>query len=682
MAVLALIDMSSTYVVGTQVNGRVYIKIINPATGQLTNGNNIAISYQVNNNGILKNYTINIAGQSQAIYTGKISDSDPLNPYYTSFLITGQGETLEYEDTPYGCDLSITSVEVRQSESAPGAADAVIVVQASSSYLPILYSLDGNTYQNSAVFTGLSGGARTVYVKDANNCTGIKDVSIPVLNNLLVSDPSVTLPGGNISRWSAAFNPIVFTYQRKDFSVNSVQQDTATGNAIVTISENISAVQKDDYIYLKAGVYNGVYKVTGSNGYNGLIIDIPYSGNATGFININRLRPYYRIITKITYTDKLTGQLSVIKATNRPNAQGTTRADISNFLQSVLRPVDESNYALANYRDDNLSASYTVSYAEAWDEGTTEKTSAYVQMPQPYYVVYAAKQLGDHYSGNLASYVPFASVPQGSTKAKWITDFNEPAYSNGYPFDISFIYSEHLMGKDIFCEMVLLDINRKPLPGGPQTTYLLNEDGSWLLNNDGSRLVIARQGVANIPVPAQLGLNRLLISQNFNDDVYYLNLTLKYIDGGTSEAVTQTQTVRIDDAVDDQSVYLRWIGLSGSWNYYRFVFNQEVSLDVQNAVIIKNYVSDWQNQQGIDEVISKSAGNKVKVMAEDLSVDDIKGLQSIKYSPKVQMLVNKNPVKWQTVVINTATYAEYETRNGRAPFSITFNLPAINVQAQ
>lgn len=58
------------------------------------------------------------------------------------------------------------------------------------------------------------------------------------------------------------------------------------------------------------------------------------------------------------------------------------------------------------------------------------------------------------------------------------------------------------------------------------------------------------------------------------------------------------------------------------------------------------------------------------------------GLQSVKYSPKVQMLVNKNPVKWQTVVLNTATFSEYETLNGCAPFSVTFNLPAINIQTQ
>jgi hypothetical protein len=221
------------------------------------------------------------------------------------------------------------------------------------------------------------------------------------------------------------------------------------------------------------------------------------------------------------------------------------------------------------------------------------------------------------------------------------------------------------------------------LPGDIQTTDLLNEDGSWLLNQDGSKFIISGETVSNATLPAKLGLNRLLINTTFPSEAFYCTIALKYNDeSGTAHTVTQTQIIRIDDAIDENSVYLRWIGLTGSWNYYRFVYNQEISLDVQNATIIKNYVSDWETQQGIEEVISKDAGQKMKVMAEDLSVNDIKGLQSIKYSPKVQMLVNRNPVKWQTVVINTATYSEYETLNGQAPFSITFNMPSVNIQTQ
>ena len=296
--------------------------------------------------------------------------------------------------------------------------------------------------------------------------------------------------------------------------------------------------------------------------------------------------------------------------------------------------------------------------------------------------MYAAKQLGDDYGGNLAAYVPFPTVNSQDKLAKWVTDFAEPVLSINFPFDIAFIYSDFLAGLDIYCELTLLDINRQLITGSAQTSYLLNEDNSFLLEQDGSKFIIAGASASSQPIVQHVGLNRLLINQAFPPKAYYFTLALKYDEGETTHTITQTQTVRIDDMVDDQSVYLRWIGLTGCWNYYRFVYNQEISLDVQNATIVKNYVSNWASQDGIEEVISKTAGQKMKVMAEDLSVAEIKGLQSIKYSPKVQMLVNRDPIKWQTVVLNTATFAEYDTRNGQAPFSVTFNLPGINVQGQ
>jgi hypothetical protein len=437
------------------------------------------------------------------------------------------------------------------------------------------------------------------------------------------------------------------------------------------------------YAYINTTAYKGVYEVLNADTQGKLLLNVPYTSTATGFMNINLLRPYYQVRTQITFVDALTGQQSSITSTNRPNNTGVIKADLSNFLQSLLRAKDGSNFTQINYRDNNLSASYQLAYAEYWDgKLTTGETLSYNTISDPYYVVYAAKQLGERYSGNLAAYVPFKTVVDNSQLAKWVTDFTEPAYSNGYPFDIGFIYGDDLVGLQLYCELTPLDINRNSLSGEAQSTTLLNEDGSWLLNQDGSKLVIAGEGTTSFPVPAQLGLNRLRINNAFGPEAYYFNLTLKYDDEHGTHNVTQTQTVRIDDAIDEQSVYLRWIGLSGSWNYFRFVYNQEVSLDVQNAVIIKNYVFDWENQDSIEEVIGKSAGQKIKVMAEDLSVADIKGLQSIKYSPKVQMLVSKNPVKWQTIVINTATYSEYETLNSQAPFSVMFNLPGINIQTQ
>ncbi|RFZ85694.1 hypothetical protein DYU05_08885 [Mucilaginibacter terrenus] len=690
MNIIPIIDYTNTYVNGTETNGQVYIRLIDAATGQPANGNNMQVTYQVNLDGVSNTYTILISGQGKAIYTGRISNINPQNYHYSSFTILSHEEVTMPPPVAV-CDLQISHVNVDKLESAVGANDGQITAFATSSNGLIEYSTDNVNFQSSPTFGGLTGGIIPIYARDSNGCLAGYSVLLGTVTGLLVADPSVSLPGGKISRWNAAFNSIVFTYQRKDFGIHSSTTDTLTGYAKLRINASLNdpatgnpVLSTGDKVYINSTTYKGIYDVDRAEDVYNLIIKTPpihTDEPISGFININKLRPYYNIVTRISYFDS-DGRQKTITSTNRPDVTGLVKADLSSFLQSLVQPADESDYSLPNFRDDNLSASYSIAYAEVWDENGTTKEPVFVSLDHNYYVLYAAKQLGERYGGNLAAYVPFASLPDGVAKARWITDFAEPACRNGYPFDIGFIYSEDLLGRQLYCEFTLLDINRQPIQGGENQVGLLNEDGSWLLNQDGGRLVIATQGFGNIPVPDQLGLNRLLINTNLPSEVYYINLALKYNDNNVVHTVTQTQTIRVDDAVDDSVVYLRWIGLSGSWNYYRFVFNQEVTLDVQNAVIIKNFVHDWENQQGIEEVISKSAGQKMKVVAEDLSVADIKGLQSIKYSPKVQMLVNRNPVKWQTVVINTATYSEYETRNGRAPFSVTFNLPAINIQTQ
>jgi hypothetical protein len=705
--IIATIGPGNTGVTDTRIDGEIIITLFDAATGQPVNGNNVTVTYTQNINGYVTEAQVIISGQSASVYHGEISNSDPENFFFTKFQIENVSEAPVNTAPVNFCDLKINYVHVDNPESAPGASDGQITVNASSSYGPITYSLNNVTFQSSPIFSGLTGGIKTVYVTDPNDCNGTATITLPVLTSLLVSDPSENFGNNNISRWNAAFNPIVFTYQRKDFEVIAVELDTMTGNAAVSatcdttsiataISSNNRAIanaaaldivlnnNNPVYVYLSTPAYTGTFNVSAISDTGKLVLNTPFVSNSTGYININLLRPYYQVRTKITYIDPISGQTNSIVSTNRPDNKGLVKCDVSNFLQSLLRAKDDSDFTQVNYRDTNLSASYQVAYAEYWDgKSIGNQTLTYIPIANPYYVAYAAKQLGQRYGGNLAQFVPFKMVTDSSQLAHWVTDFAEPAYSNHYPFDIGFIYSDDLVGLQLYCELTQLDINRIPLPGGSQTTYILNDDNSWLLNQDGSRLIITNQTASNTPIPGQLGLNRLLINENFDRDVYYFTLALKYNDqDGIAQAVTQTQAIRVDDAVDEQSVYLRWIGLNGSWNYYRFVFNQEMTLDVQNAVIIKNYVSDWENQDGIEDVIGKSAGQKMKVMAEDLSIADIKGLQSIKYSPKVQILVNKTPVKWQTVVLNTATFTEYETINGRAPFSVTFNLPAINIQTQ
>ena len=683
---------------GYRIYADLYIEL-RDENDNTVDGNNAVVNYQEYFDGIPSSIqNITLIGSSVLMRQSVlIEDTSTQTPSTYSIQIVG--DVMENNGgyiPPPIYDAAISAVTISQTESGSGRKDGQITVIATSSAGNIQYSLDSVNWQYSATFTKLAGGGYIAYIKDAIGGTASKSFNIETVAGLLIADPTVEVGNGNLSRWSAAFNPIVFTYQRRDFYISDTystafgQNTTFVINA--SLSSNTISVTSGDMVYINTGDYDGVYKIASVDSYNNTItIDVAYSSPATktGFVNINKFKPYYQVNTQIEYEDPITLKTSTITCTHRPNLSGVVKADISSFLQSLLRAKDDSNFTQINFRDSNLSASYKIKYAEVWQNPVTggKAGEVYIDAGKPYYVMYSARQLGDTFGGNMAAYVPFKTVDGASRRARWITDFAEPAYSTGYPFDIGFIYGEELAGLDVYVEITPLDINRNPLLNSIQVSYLLNEDRSFLLNQDSSKLVIKRQEIINKPITQTLarcvGLNRLHINTEFSEQASYFTLALKYTDAGSvTHTITQIQTVRIDDAVNDQSVYLRWIGLSGSWNYYRFVYNQELTLDVQNAVIVKNHILDWANQDATEDVISKSAGMKMKVVAEDLSVADIKGLQSIKYSPKVQMLVNKNPVKWQTVVLNTATFAEYETRNGQAPFSVTFNMPALNIQTQ
>lgn len=664
----------------------VSIQITDTTTNSPANGNGITVYYTQTVSGVVSQLSTSIPGQSIQIYSGVYDVAN-------NWIVTGTA--VPPPAPPVGvCDLAINNIVINQPESSPGAADASITVNASSSYLPIQYSLDNITFQSSPIFNNISGGVKTVYIIDTNpaSCNVNQTVTIPIVAGLLVSDPSVSF-GANVSRWNAAFNPIVFTYQRKDFSISAASLYSVGGVTGTTLTVNgdmsvILALVKANiiagvnatpvYVYVNTTQYTGVYQVVSAT-ISSVTINATYTSTTTGFLNSDNIRPYYKIVTQIQYVNPATGQSLIVQSLNRSNQAGQIKANISSFLQSLLKAVSNSDYQSINYRDDNLSASYRIAYAQSWDNGTDAGyTSTFIQLPSTYYVTYTARQLGQKYGGNMAEFVPFPTV-----LAKWVTDFNTPAYSKTFPFDLSFIYSESLAGYSLYYKVTPLDINKNPITGLTSlVSYLLNEDGSFLLNTDGSKLIISNTNLSSTPIVQHVGLNRLLIDYTFPNEVYYFTIGLYHDVSGVPVQVVSDQLVRIDKECDYNSVYLRWIGLTGSWNYYRFTFNQEITLDVQDATIIQKYISDWENQESIEEVIKKSAGEKMQVHTEDMSIEDIKGCQSIKFSPKVQMMTSKAPIKWQTIVVNTATYSEFESRLNKYQFAITFNLPSKNIQTQ
>lgn len=468
-------------------------------------------------------------------------------------------ETLDSPDCAYippgdACDLVINQL-VKTDETSTGANDGSVTVNASSSHTPIEYSLDGVNYQASNVFTGLSPNNYNVRLRDAKSgCEAEQAFAIlpyvEPIQNFTNDLPVVDLGGGNLSKWSAVFNPIYLTYQRKDFNIVSITQLNTNQVKVkldVLLSEEQFRAALNGNSFVKSTLYE-IYSTAISHlvegGLSVLVFNKKYIGdqNNNGFININLYKSGYRIETEITFGDDAYS-LEKIIAAHSPNYKGQTKADISQFLRTQLSAKDNYDYVAASYKDANLGQSYTIRFREIWKESQTQWFSA----PYPLYFTFAAMQLGEQYGGNMAQYVPFESVSAPSQKAKFLTDFKNPVVWGGMPFDLSFIYSENVINNELYIEFT-------PDCGGIVNSYLLNADAGYLLDADNGRFIISKTFIdaaqQDYPIIQALGVNRALVPDSFDCCANNIKANIYYNTNGEKAFITQTLAENPDPFID------------------------------------------------------------------------------------------------------------------------------------
>ncbi len=374
------------------------------------------------------------------------------------------------------------------------------------------------------------------------------------------------------------------------------------------------------------------------------------------------------------------GATNVITADHTANLSGDCRADISKYLQTLLQPKDEIDYSAINYRDANISASYTVRFcAVSRDSDNNEVLSPWQSAGNPFYVTYSAMQIGDAYGGNMLPYVTLSTSGQ-TAPARFLNDFKNPVFYTDMPFDLSFIYSENIAGYQIKLGGNGVDINGN-ICGALGELMLLNEDGSVLLNNDGSKLLIEKQAPGVLY--NKLGVNRLRITQNIPANSVWLDVFLFYTDpSGNDIHITESRRLLLDNSPCNSLPYeyLKWIGPTGGWMYYMLIKNQLHEIATGNQVITERYIADYSTADSSQQLVSISAQKKITAGKNDISADEAEALSTILYSSKVYRLVNKELNKWQCVIIDTKSLKMYQTYSQTGDFEITYLLPEINTQ--
>lgn len=580
-------------------NGSVYTLYYNPTANQINlepdDGTLQFIVLTTDQRGRSNGDVISNAISSTGIHVTILASLS----YPFATLRQTSGGTTTPPDDDSGCDLVINNITTANT-SQPGIADGTIVFNAFSTHLPILYSINNSSWQNSPAFTGLAAGTGTGYAKDANGCTAQMAYyvgSYPAVVNRLVSTPAT-----GQSRWSALFNPIVFGYQ--------------------------SAVAQ----------------------------------------------PGRKFITQIT--SGYNGAANVITATHSANLTGYCRADISKYLRTLLQPADELDYTAINYRDANISASYTVQYKEVVN-GVEDAN--WTSAGNPFYVTYSAMQIGNKTGGNMQPYVTLPDAGQ-TAPARFLNDFTNPVFYTDMPWDLSFIYSEKVSGLQLRLGGNGIDINGD-ICGSLGELMLLNEDGSVLLNNDGSKFLIEKQAPGVLY--NQLGVNRLRITQYIPANSNWLDVFVYYTDAaGNNIPVTESRRLLLDNSPCNglPYEYLKWMGPSGSWMYYMLVKNQLHEMNTSATIITERYIDDYAAADSTQQLISISAQRKITAGKNDIPAAEAEALATILYSPKVYRLVDAATNTWQGVIIDTKSLKMYQTYGQLGDFEISYLLPEGNVQ--
>lgn len=219
---------------------------------------------------------------------------------------------------------------------------------------------------------------------------------------------------GEISRWNAVGNPIIYKMQRKDFTFASI---TNSGGFVRLVLDSsfgnvASSFVVDDVVYFQtdAGGYATSGNVTASSysAPNTLVtLDTAYISSSTGFINNDDLRSLYRVDVEVYDTNDT--MLSDSAFNYSPNSSGLITIDIKTILKSHLSPDNDADLTGSDevFTDSNVFIGFYIKYREVWTESAESQTN---DSDNQFYCALGSMQIPSTYGGNLYEYLIFGNM--------------------------------------------------------------------------------------------------------------------------------------------------------------------------------------------------------------------------------------------------------------------------------
>jgi len=294
--------------------------------------------------------------------------------------------------------------------------------------------------------------------------------------------------------------------------------------------------------------------------------------------------------------------------------------------------------------------------------------------PRYYYVNKAARQLQNVYGSNQAEHVTFYdTIADAAKRAKFISDFVQPTWFAGYPFDIAILLDESLKNVEITRKEDLRDIN--------SSSTSINSTVLTPAIDTGEHRLMLTGGFASTVKSLDLWLevgaagDELYVDDEYVDDDY-----VEAIEGPSAESgeVTERRRIRINQSCFDNHVYLAWKGVYGGWNYYLFTRQQTYGVEIKNAQVAFPYVPDL-NVEENKFLMSNDSEPFITLGANNIDRNDVTGLMRMLESERVTMymgLDSNNAPIWQTVIVKTGSFKVYDSKDKRHDIEFTIEQPS------
>ena len=146
--------------------------------------------------------------------------------------------------------------------------------------------------------------------------------------------------------------------------------------------------------------------------------------------------------------------------------------------------------------------------------------------------------------------------------------------------------------------------------------------------------------------------------------------------------ITEIKKIRLRNDCFDNPVFLAWFNKRGGIDSWLFGRTQTETLRVSADQIFERDIIDLENADTIKDFLSKEAVLVTRIGAENLDKNDIDGLRGLLTSPKVQILVSQNPLKWQTVLVSPGSFKIIDTKERRHRLEIDIVHPDQIIQTQ